>query len=163
MAHVPVEYRYRMNPWKMIAAILFFGAMGAVLWNEAVTNDRGLVVNGVFTFGVEGATRFYWVLTAFSGALIIAAFVTLASSIGSTASVLLTSQELQAPRNAFTRKPTVIPVPEIVDVRVQQVQKQRMLNVYHSGGKLVILQSMLPNEAAFANLHAALLSVIPKK
>ncbi len=158
-----LEYRYKAKPLTMIAALVFFGACATGMGLEALTNDRGLILNGIIHLGVAGATWFYWGVAAASAIFVVGALIALASSIGNPMSVLLTSQEIAAPRNGFSRKRIAIPLPDIVDVRVQTVQRHRFLNIYHRNGKLSIIQSMLPDAAAFEKLHAALLAGMPKK
>jgi hypothetical protein len=73
-------------------------------------------------------------------------------------SIRLTTTELCAPKNGFSRKSTTIPLREIVDVGVQTIQKQRFLTVHHRTGKLNVAQSMLPSSEAFEKLHAGLVA-----
>jgi hypothetical protein len=160
---VHLEYPYTAKPLVMIAGILFFGACGAGLGLEALTNDRGLFLNGIIRLGVEGATWFYWVIAAVCAAFVVAALGALVSSVGNPMSVLLTSQEISAPRNGFSRKRITVALPDIVDVRVQTMERHRFLNIYHRTGKLTIIQSLLPDAAAFDRLHAALVAGMPKK
>jgi hypothetical protein len=160
---VHLEYPYRAKPLMMIAGILLFGSCAAGMGLEALTNERGLTWNGIVHLGVDGATGFYWSVAAVSAIFVVGAFVALVSSLAHPMAVTLTSREISAPRNGFSRRRITIPLPDIVDVRLQKVQRQRFLNIYHRNGRLSIVQSMLPDAAAFEKLHAALLASLPKK
>jgi len=163
MADVQLEYPYKPRPLIMLFCILFFGAGALMMGHEAMTNAAGLIINGIIRLGVEGATWFFWGMTAVSALFVVAGLFGLVNSATSKKSVRLTSQELLMPRTAFARAPTSIAVSDIVDVRTQQIQRQRFLNVYHRSGKVTIAQSLLPNAEAFEKLHATLLAVMPKK
>lgn len=151
-----LEYPYKANAWMMLAGIAFFGACAAMMAYAAMTNDSGLILNGMLTFTTDGATRFYGAIALVSVLFVLVALAALVSSFASPSSIRLTATELAAPRNGFTRKRTAIPLHDIVEVGVQTIQRQRFINVYHRAGKLCVAQSMLPSADAFEKLHAAL-------
>ena len=158
MSDSPLEYPYKAKAGLMLACIAFFGACAATMAHAALTNDRGLIVNGIFRFGTEGATVFYWCVVGASLMFVLMGVLGLVPGLKNPGSIRLTSTELSAPKNGFTRKATRIPLREIVDVGVQEIQKQRFLTVHHRAGKLSVAQSMLPNSEAFEKLHAALVA-----
>ncbi|HET7463419.1 MAG TPA: hypothetical protein VFJ82_19360 [Longimicrobium sp.] len=151
-----LEFPYRPNPKSMLLAILFFGACAAMMARAALTNDRGLILNGVITFSEHGATVFYGSVAGVAALFVAAGAWGLLAGRGTPRFVRLTPAELSAPRNGFTREPTVIRLRDIQGVSVQAIQRQRLLTIQHPGGKLSIAQSMLPGAAAFDELCAAL-------
>ena len=70
----------------------------------------------------------------------------------------LTPTEISAPKYGWSRTNTVVRLAEITDIGIQSVQRQRLLNIYHRGGKLTITQSFLPDAAAFEELYTALVT-----
>jgi hypothetical protein len=158
MSDQALEYPYQARAGIMLACIAFFGACAAVMVHAAVTNDRGLIVNGLFEFGMAGATVFYWCVAGVSAIFVLMGVLGLVSGMKNPGSIRLTATELSAPKNGFSRKATRIPLLEIVDVGVQEIQKQRFLTVHHRSGKLNVAQSLLPNSEAFEKLHAALVA-----
>lgn len=158
MSDLALEYPYKAKAGVMLACMAFFAACAATMAHAALTNDRGLILNGIITFGTEGATVFYWCVAAVSVLFVIVGAFGFFAGLRKPVSIRLTATELSAPKNGFTRKPTRIPLHEIVDVGVQTIQKQRFLTVHHRSGKLNLAQSMLPNSEAFEKLHAALVA-----
>jgi hypothetical protein len=158
-----LEYPYKANAWMMLLGTAFFGACTAGMASAALSNDRGLILNGIIEFTPDGATRFYGAIAIVSALFVIAALLMLVLSFVSPGSVRLTAEELCAPAGNFGRKPTKIPLDAIVDIGVHTVQRQRFMNVYHHGGKLSLAQSMLPNAEAFEKLHAALAASLRRR
>ncbi|WP_438022956.1 hypothetical protein [Sorangium sp. So ce233] len=62
---IPLRRPYR----ELVLSALFFAACAAVLAHRAVTNDRGLILNGILPFERGGADVFYAALAILSGAL----------------------------------------------------------------------------------------------
>jgi hypothetical protein len=158
MSDVALEYPYKAKAGVMLACIAFSGVCGATMTHAALTNDRGLILNGIFRFGTQGATVVYWCVVAVTVLFVIVGVLGLLSGLKNPGSIRLTATELSAPKSGFSRRPTTIPLREIVDVGVQTIQKQRFLTVHHQSGKLNVAQSMLPNSEAFEKLHAALVA-----
>lgn len=151
-----IEHPYKPRLGPALFGLLFFAVCGALMAHEALGNDRGLILNGIIRWEVEGATRFYWTLAALSGAFVLIAIVMLAAGLTSSASLRLSATDLSAPRSAFSRTSTVVGRADIAGVEVMTVNKQRFLYVHHAGGTLTILQSCLPSDAAFDEVCSAL-------
>jgi hypothetical protein len=66
MKQIIKEYRYRSGFLMMSMITLMFGAGAFVLYHLAVTNDRGLIINGFIKLNESQADIFYYVLTGFS-------------------------------------------------------------------------------------------------
>jgi hypothetical protein len=60
------QYEYQAKITTLILCIGLFAPMGVFFANKAMTNDVGLVINGIFKLSPTGADNFYWVLCAFS-------------------------------------------------------------------------------------------------
>ena len=75
MKHIIKEYRYRSGYLMMSLITLMFGGAAFVLYNKAITNDRGLIINGFIKLNDGQADIFYYVLTGFSVAFAIAGIV----------------------------------------------------------------------------------------
>jgi|GEM_PF-6443830 len=64
------SYPYNPKATTSILCILFFGASAAVLVWEAATNDRGLILNGVFRLSESAAATSLWILSGLSVAFV---------------------------------------------------------------------------------------------
>jgi hypothetical protein len=170
MKEILLEYPYKARPRPMLVAMAFFGACAAEGTHVAVTNDRGLIVHGIFRFSVKGATVFYWCLAAVSTLFVLAAIIALAMNFNRRL-LRLTSTEVSFPPHGFARKPIVIALSDITLITTRTVEKQRFINIYHRTGassesaerKSSVAQSMLPNPEAFEKLNAALLAIRGRK
>lgn len=151
-----IEHPYKPRLGPVLLGLLFFAACGGFMAHEALHNDRGLIVNGIFLMGVEGATKFYWTIAATSAVFVLIALMMLLAGLTGTGALRLTATELSAPRSAFSRASTVVRRGDIQAVEVVTVQKQTFLHVHHAGGTLTILQSCLPSDAAFREVCSAL-------
>ena len=156
MTDISLEYPYRPNLWKALAGIAFFGVCAASMGYAATTNDRGLILDGVFTFSPAGATVFYWCIAVAAVLFVLLAVYTLVASSANPGVVRLTATELSMPSRGFVGKPTSVALSDLLQISVQTVSKQRLLIVAHRAGKLSVAQSMLPSAEAFEKLHAAL-------
>ena len=147
----------------MLAGIGLFGAGAGEMAYEALTNDRGLILNGIFTFLVHGATIFYWCVAAVCMLFVLVAIFALARSWATPGVLRLTSTELLLPPNVFVRKPIAIRLSGITGINVHTMYKERFIYVYHAGGKASVNQSMLPNSEAFDRLFTALTAKVRGK
>lgn len=152
-----LEYPYKPKPWVMLAVAMFFAAAGAFIAMEALTNERGLVIQRLIRLSSQGATVFYWCLAAACLVFTVAGVAGFASGILGRRTLRLTGSEISAPRFGWSRAETVVRLAEITAIGVQSIQNQRFLNVDHRGGRLSICASFLPSKAAFEELHNALL------
>lgn len=155
-----LDYPYRQKAWATAFACLFFGAITFLMVREAMTNERGLVLNGIVHFSTHGATIFYWCVAVASGLFVAVGIPTLFVSLFSSHRLVVTDATVFAPRFGFSRQPTIVPLSSITGLDIQVAQRQRMLNIRHKTGKLTIMRSRLPNAAALDELLAALLAAV---
>ncbi|HYH79130.1 MAG TPA: hypothetical protein VEX86_05015 [Longimicrobium sp.] len=158
-----LEYPYRANTRTILVAMAFFGVCAAVMAHAAVTNDRGLIINGVISLGVDGGTRFYWGVAATAALFVAAGALGLRAGRSNPMVVRLTPTHFSAPKHAFVKEPTSIPLSNVNDIAVTTIHKQRLLTVYHPNGTLSVAQSMLPSSAAFEELHALLAARVRRR
>jgi hypothetical protein len=163
MTDISLEYPYKPNLWKTLAAIAFFGACAGGMGYAAVTNDRGLILNGVITFSPAGAAVFYWCVAAAAALFVLLGLYTLIASSANPGVLRLTATELSVPSRGFSAKPRLVSLADLLQISVQTVSKQRFLIISHRAGKLSVAQSMLPNAEAFEKLQAALAASLNRR
>lgn len=144
-----ITYPYRPKPGRMLIVVIFFGAGALLLAHEALTNDRGLILNGIIHFGMEGATVFYWCVAGVCGAFAAGGLMATLFGLFSNQSVSLSETELSAPKHILSLENTVVPLSNIVRLELQSIRNLHFLNVYHRGGKLTIAEANLPDTVAF--------------
>jgi hypothetical protein len=138
----------------MLTAFLFFGAGALLLANEAMTNDRGLILNGIFHFDVEGATKFYWWATALCGVMAAIGLMNILFGLVSNQRLELSETELSAPKSLFSLSNTIVPLSSITRLELRTVRKQHFLRVHHRKGMLSISAINLPDADVFETLCA---------
>lgn len=151
-----IEYPYKAKPWKMLFAILVCAAITVGVGHIAATNDRGLIINRIFTFSVEGATIFYWCLAVVLGLFTLGGVLAVIAGLRNPMTVRLSDDEISAPKNGFSKKPTIISLSDIKEIKIQDIYKQRIMLIVHRAGKLGIAESMLPDSKAFQKLYDGL-------
>ncbi len=61
------EYPYRPKPLNMLGSGLLFAAGGLFMAHQALTNDRGLIIEHLIRLSPLGTTIFFWCCTVFCG------------------------------------------------------------------------------------------------
>lgn len=150
-----LNHPYKPKPGFMALALLFFGAGAWYMAQKAMLNDRGLILNGVIHLEREGASNFYWLIAAVCGVFVAIGVPMLLMGLFSSRRLVLTETDITAPKNGFSRTPKTIKLADIRHLEIQQVQKQRFLELTHADGKFTIMESMLPGPKAFDDLCAA--------
>ena len=147
-----LSYPYKPKPLTMLLSAAFFVVCGLVLANSALTNDRGLTLNGVIRMGEVGATVFYWALTVFSFAFVGFALYALLKGSRADKQVILTPTSVSAPQSNISSRVIELAYSDIYELDIQKISGQQLLNLHYPGGKLSIPRSMLPNKKAFEEL-----------
>lgn len=152
------DYRPR---WTGISlAGLFFGVCSIFFFHRATTNDRGLVLNGIFHFETGGATVFYWGLFALSLGFVFAALLMILVRLTSRQVLELTTEHIVIPRSRFgrTSTPWTISLHEIEGVEVTEVYGQKFAYLAYPQGRAIIVASMLPEDKDFDSILNHLIS-----
>ena len=147
------SYDYRPSWWTIAFAGLFFSTCAGVLGYEAWTNEQGLILNGLIEFDVQGATIFYWVLTALSVGFVAIALSLIYHRFTYNQRLTLGATALRVPKSRFSHEVAAIAYRDIRDLSEARVNGQRFLYVVHPGGKYTIVAAMLPSKAAFEEVR----------
>lgn len=153
------EYPYRPS-WLLIAGTgLFFAVCAVALWNEASTNDRGVVIEDAIELGVTGATRLYWGMCAASVGFVAMAIVLGVQRVTRQQFVRLGEAAVSLPLSAWSKEQVEIPYGNIQKLTLQRVNRQRFLHLHVAGGpRRTIVAGKLPSKAAFEEVLAFLSS-----
>ena len=133
----------------MLLAGALFGVFGLGLGHEALTNDRGLLLNGVIELETSGATVFYWILTLVCLGFVVCGLGGVILGMTSRRTVVLGDNSLSTPGTAWSRRNTDIPLSNITDLAMQTLHGQQFLTIFHIGGKLSLVRSMFSSPAEF--------------
>ncbi|OAD22673.1 membrane protein [Candidatus Thiomargarita nelsonii] len=147
-----VRFPYKQKIVVSLLGILFFCVCMLCLGHLALTNDRGMILNQIIEFSVEGATIFYWCLTVASGLFVIFGILGLMIGLTTKKEIIITENEISAPKSGISKKIVSVKYSEITEMNIQSIQKERFLQIFYQGGRLSIPQSMLPSKQAFEEL-----------
>ena len=150
-----VRYRYVARLGKMALVLLFFGAASIFYVWRAKTNDRGLIINGLFELGTSGATAFFAALAVASGGFVLIGLWALAAHFGEPSYLVLAEGALSIP-SRFGRKPRIVPYASIRDIQLTNVQGQSMLQIATDEGKATVAAIMLASDAQLREVGEAL-------
>ena len=156
-----VRIAYKPNKAVFLLAVAFFGVCAGVMGNVAMTNDRGLVLNRILEFSPRGATIFYWVITGASLMFVLVGIWALAKSVTMKREIVVSETSLTSPKSGFSKVDVTVDFSDVTNVSLQTVQKTKILNIDHAGGRLSIPNSMLPDKRAFQELVLVLQARVP--
>ncbi len=143
------EYEYKPR-WKpIVLGIAFFGLAAVFLGSEAACNDRGLIINRFIELGPEGATVFYWVLTACSVGFVAIGVLLAHHRTAYQQRLVFGTAAVTVPASRWSREEKVIVYREIRKLSTATVGSQWFLYVLHPSGRYTITASMLPSTESF--------------
>jgi hypothetical protein len=137
---------------------LFFAAAALILGRRASINRRGVIIEGLITLGPDGASTFYWVLAALGAGFVLMCGVLAFHRLTFEQRLVLGPTMLTVPASRWSRATKTIAYRDIRALTLQTVSGQTFLNVQHTGGKYVIVASMLPSTEAFDEVRSILAS-----
>ena len=140
-AHEPAaELRlpYRPKPGGTIVCLLLAGAMAWGMWEFAATNDRGLVVEGIFHVSPANATRIYQALAALVGVGVVLGVIFGVPRSFMRREIVLDYASITVPSNGLKLKQHRIEFAQITGMRLTKLHGQRFLKLIHSGGSRTI-------------------------
>src|SRR5438132_6347408 len=91
--------------WRVILfCAVFFGACSAFMADKATHNTVGLIINGIITLGPNGATTFYWVISALGAGFVLLALLLTVRRIASPQVLEVGTDALLLPHGRFQRQ-----------------------------------------------------------
>lgn len=144
-----LKYAYKPKVTTMILGVIFFGVCSAVLYNEAATNDRGIIIDRIITLDAWQATIFFWGLCGASVVMTLGALLGIVKGMISTHNLVMDDLTIRFPKSGLSDVLVTIPYRDISDMTMVQMRSQRWLRIAYSGKKVNLNRSMLPNNAAF--------------
>lgn len=149
MNEIKFTYKPKISTFSFVT---IFGILGTfVMSHRALNNDRGLILNGIIEFSENGATIFYWIMTAFCLAFALVGAFTVFQGVFLQREIILQENSFSCPKKLLSSQIVSINYADITATNIFQSQ-QTFLEILHIGGRLSILQSALPNKQAFYQL-----------
>lgn len=140
------EYEYKAKWWIILGCGGMFGLATIFFAREALTNDRGLIINGIIELSETGATVFYWVFSFLSFCFVLAMIVVTIHRLKVRQRIAFTASEIIVPASRWSAEEKSIKYNDISSLSVSKLSGQKFLSIIHSDGKSVIHNSMLPSK-----------------
>ena len=146
-AQSEISFEYRAAWLPSILGGVLFSAGTIFMARQALTNERGLIINGIFELGVTGATRLNWTV---AGILAIMALFCLAQiflRLLASREVLLTASSISAPKHFLSLHPLEILFSDVFKCELIEAEEAKFLLVHsRSGASMKIPESYLGRE-----------------
>jgi len=152
------EYEYRPRWSIIILGVLFFALCAAMMGSAAVDNDRGLIINGIIRFGLDGATVFYWVLAAFSAGFVVLFIFLAYHRLTFQQRLVFGPAAMTGPASRWSKQERQIAYRDITGLSMTTFRGQKFLYIAHPDGKYTIAATMLPSGKAFSEVCELLTS-----
>ena len=149
-----IRIPYKPNMKLFVLVMVFFGACAAVLFQVAKTNDRGLVINHLIELSATGASYFFAALALASLGFVLIAILAIYRGLTSEREVIVSDDSITAPKSGVSKRMVTLRFEEVSAMKVQKVQKTRVLHLTSSQGKLAIPNNMIPGKTGFDDLLA---------
>jgi hypothetical protein len=150
------EFPYRVRWRTILLSGGFFGLCAVVLAHRADTNDRGLIINGIIELEPDSATTFYWVLTLLAAGFVVAAGFMAVHRLTVTQRLVLGADAMTVPASRWSSETRSIAYRDIRQMTLERMSGQTYMTIRHTGGKFVLVASMLPSNEAFADIRGIL-------
>src|SRR5690348_9009067 len=115
---IDVPYKPKVAPTFFAIAIML--VLAVFMGHEALTNTRGLIISGIITLSVKGATIFYWCMFALLAAMVLLGIPAFGLAFTRQHRVTLGESSIAGPKFAWSKQPTVIPLKDIQKLTVQE-------------------------------------------
>jgi hypothetical protein len=157
MIQLPCKIPYTPGWTFIIGSGLFFAVCGASLAEEASTNDRGLVLEGIFHFSPQGATVSYWVLAGFSALFVLTTILLAGVRITISPFLEITSDAVIIPHGFLLRKTSRVQYSTIAALSEIVVKRHKLLRIRTPTGKFAINSSLLPSRNLYTEIKQFLI------
>lgn len=141
------EYDFSLRPAKMIIPVILFGALAAFFFFQAANNDRGLIINGIFTLDAGGATVFFYVMAGLSCLFVLAGAFGIINGLTVKEKLTIYSDGIEMP----VRKEKIrLYFRDLASAQVLDIYGTRILEISAKDGKKQsIVDSKLGKKAEF--------------
>lgn len=128
--------------------MLFASAIAMALGATAISNDRGLIINGIIKFSAFGATIFYWVLAVVFTLAAVMGFLYLILYF-SKQEIILSEDSISVPDSVGKQENRLIMFQNISRISLHKKANDIYLVIQHLHGNTWIPQSNLSSKESF--------------
>lgn len=148
----PIRYKYKPKFLPLIFAILVFALLSYLTINDAIHNDRGLIIHHIFRFSRRGATVLYSIIGLFFSLTLFIFIALFCTNIATKKEIFVFDSQINLPKSVFSRDMIAVKYKHILSLKLRTIKNQRSILIEHRSGTTVISEGMLENKAAFESL-----------
>jgi hypothetical protein len=159
-----LKFEFRPKLGMPLLGIFVLGGFGISLAFTALTNDRGLILNHILKFSVQGATIVYWVISALFIYITVLTTIALIFSFLARGRIYirLTPSDMYILQGLLKKKIRQIPFKEITGLIIREMRGHHFLCIKHPSGNIDISQSALPTQEDFDQILRFIVEHIKK-
>ncbi len=157
---LPLKYPYKAKWWIILLNLVMFGPAAGLFFKNAMTNDRGLILNGVIEFDVLGASIFYWCLFFCALAFVAIALLLLYQRLTTNEVLEIGESSILIPRHMFKKGIDRVLIENIENVESTTAGGQHFITLHTPTKKYVIKAAMLPRSKDFDLILATILKLL---
>ena len=136
--------------WKLVFMVCgFFGLCAVVLGREALSNDRGAIINGIITLDQFGASTLLWVLTGAAVIFVLIGILIAIRKIANPVELIFDENELVLPHGFMQRFIDRIPYSEMTEAFEIDTSGQKMVQIVTQKKKYVISAALLGSRKSY--------------
>lgn len=151
---VDAEYRMGLRIPQIVGLFLVVLSVSGFMLYYAITNDRGLVLQGVLTLSRTQATVFYGVFSGLLGLGVLPySIAVILKAIYKPQRVAFAGDGIFLPASFWSGKEVHVRFSEIQDLTLTRVRNEQILSVVTSSQKFKIGKSWLPSQEAFDDIQ----------
>lgn len=153
---IPCTLRYGPKPAVMIFCLLLCGGAGLFMGNEALNNDRGMLINHIIELDQNGSTAVLWFLTASCAIGTAVGAVNLFMSIFNPKQLVIDDRSIHLPDGFLLNRIERIPFASIVGMYESSLKSQTWLHVETKNGEFKITKGWMPSARDYEDLKDAI-------
>lgn len=159
-----LEFEFRPKFGMPFLAIFVLGGFGISLAFTALANDRGLILNHLIKFSVQGATIVYGVMSAVFIYITVLGIIALIFSFLARGRIYirLTPSDMYVLQGLLKKKIHRIQFKEITELTIREMRGHRFLCIKYPNGNINIPQSTLPTQEDFDKVLRFIVEYIKK-
>jgi len=155
---LPCRIPYNPRWLGTLLGAAFFGSGSALMACKAANNRIGATFGNMFRLGPQGATIFYWIISAFSAAFVIWSLLLVMRRLFNPKVLEVGTDALLLPHGRFQRQTSRIAYSDIQQITEAKISGQRFLHVIVGGRKYMITASLFPDNDSYTTLKDFLIS-----
>lgn len=163
MAVPTKEYPYRVR-WPLLLLIsVGFGAATWFFGQLALTNDRGLVINGIIHFNETYATLFFALLAVLSGAFASVGIIgIIRSGLVPAPMLVLEEDQMRVPSGLFQRHTKIVSFADVKGFEFMGTGGNHLFTVRTANEKAVINSQLLGSKERFEEVCRTIMDRLPE-